>query len=472
MPDPGLQREFLNALARADTSRIRELVAAGADVNLPIGNPGGETPLIRAITNGDLSVVRLLLQTGADANLPWKGPRSWTPLMFAHDDPAMLRELVAAGADVNARSTAHSMTAPAGDIKLIPGRETALHLAAAAGNAEAIRVLIRAGAEVETQAEDGQAPLDCAVRQGSVTEAAAALVEAGAQLTPQRLEVMHAAAHNPESDLIAFPLPTAAGRSQPGDDETRRPNEAEKFGQNTEQPVTSGTRPKELRCPKCHALIYSRKPRICGQCGALLAAGLFLTDQQAEALDAERQWARQLADKFSSRANSQRQLVSPSAAQSPAAEGQAGTVSAQELLNRVSCAEEFKHRDRPAFWLYLVGYSLTMLTVVFLAINLGGVPPTAMLIMLGFLSLLCLRAWHCASPVCPNCKQNIRYCSATFCHVCGQPLSHGRCERCGVDNSWTSFFRPYSSGSFRWITHCPGCGVLLDSKVSRWRSGR
>ena len=71
MPDPALQREFWTALARGDSARIRERVAGGADVNLPIGNPGGETPLIRAIAAGDLSLVHLLLELGADVNLPW-----------------------------------------------------------------------------------------------------------------------------------------------------------------------------------------------------------------------------------------------------------------------------------------------------------------------------------------------------------------------------------------------------------------
>src|SRR5437870_4258579 len=208
MPDSAIQRKFLSALARGDAAGIRELAAAGADVNVPIGNPGGETPLIRAITAGELSLVRVLLQSAADVNLPCKGPRCWTPLMFAHDDPPILRELAVAGADVNARTTAHSIRSPSGAVKLLPGGETALHLAAAAGNAQAVRVLLQAGAEVEARAQNGRAPLDYALRLGSATEAGEALVEAGAQLTPQRLEVMHAAAHSPDSDLIAFPWVT------------------------------------------------------------------------------------------------------------------------------------------------------------------------------------------------------------------------------------------------------------------------
>src|SRR5574337_636247 len=106
MSDPAAQRALWAALGAGNCSRVRELVSAGADVNAPIGNPGGETPLIRAITAGDLVVLRLLIELGADVNLAWKGPKSWTPLMFAHGSPEMLRELIAAGADLNARTSA------------------------------------------------------------------------------------------------------------------------------------------------------------------------------------------------------------------------------------------------------------------------------------------------------------------------------------------------------------------------------
>jgi hypothetical protein len=472
MPDSDLQRELWDALARGDPARISELVAAGANINLPIGNPGGETPLIRAVTTGEVGLVRLLLQMGADANLPWKGPRSWTPLMFAHDDPAMLRELVAGGANVNARSTAYSIKLPLGGMKLLPGGETALHLAAAVGNAEAVRVLLQAGAEVEAQAEDGRAPLDYAVQQGSVTEVAETLVEGGAQLTPQRLETMHSAAHTPDSDLIAFPLPSGASPRPPREQADRAPHEAEKPHRGATPVEPGGMAPEEFRCPKCHALIYSRKPRLCGQCGALLPPELLLSDQQAQARDEERTWARELADKFSPPDSSPGRLSPSSAAQSPGGKSLPETFSPQDLLRRVSCAKEFGHRDRPAFWLYVVGYGFLLFIAAFLSIKLGAMPPAALLLMTGFFAFLCFRAWRRASPICPNCHQNIRYSAAAFCHVCGQALAQQRCVRCGVDYSWTKVLRPYAiAGNLRWIVYCPACGVQLDSKVTRWQTG-
>src|SRR6266571_5858116 len=54
----------------------------------------------------------------------------------------------------------------------------------------------------------------------------------------------------------------------------------------------------ELRCPSCGSLLYSHKSRMCGQCGAVLPSEMVLTDAQAQAHEQERQWARNLADKF------------------------------------------------------------------------------------------------------------------------------------------------------------------------------
>ena len=119
MPDPALQREFWAALTTGLPDRIRALVGAGADVNLPVGNLGGETPLIRAVTSENTDLVRLLIELGANVNLASQGPRNWAPLMFAHDNPELIRELVAAGADLNARMAAFSIKSPLGGTKRV-----------------------------------------------------------------------------------------------------------------------------------------------------------------------------------------------------------------------------------------------------------------------------------------------------------------------------------------------------------------
>lgn len=288
-----VQHEFWKAYANRDLYRLRELIAAGANVNLPIGNPGGETPLVRAVSWGDLQLVQLLLRSGADPNLAWTGPRSWTPLM------AMIRELLAAGANINARTTAYWIRSPSGPMKQIPGGETALHLVAAAGEHESVRLLVAAGADVEARADNNSAPLDYALRLGSINEAAEALVEAGAQLTPERLEQMHAAAHRPDSDILAFPFGPQAGAGGTGTEPVRERKGFENPVHITAPAPPQGP-PNEFKCPKCHGLIYSRKPKLCGQCGTLLPPELLLSEHQAEARQEERKWARDLAEKFTS----------------------------------------------------------------------------------------------------------------------------------------------------------------------------
>jgi ankyrin repeat protein len=463
------------------------LAGAGADVNLSVGNLG-ETPLIRAVTSGNPELVRLLLELGANVNLPSQGPRGWTPLMFAHDNPELIRDLVAAGANLNARAAAFSIRSPLGGTKVCPGGATVLHLAAATGNTESIRALLQAGAEVEARAEDGLAPLDYSLRQGGANAAAEALVEAGARLTPERLELMHAAAHRADSDLLTFP-------NLMGNEGTASSSNERSAGRLGPQQIEAGTalpdslqRPINLgaaagrdvprsvdsphRCPKCNSLIHSWRARLCGQCGAILPPEMVLTDQQIETRDADRKWARDLADKFGTSRPLESRPASVPRRRGDISNEPGATFSAEELLRRVSCAEEFRRRDRPAFWLSAIGYIFSFLVVVFLFMKLGF-NPGVLLIFLIFLGLQCLRAWNRSSPLCPNCKRNIRHCPATYCHICGRTLSSGRCDACSVDNSWTNIFLPYANaGNFRWIKYCPGCAAQLDSKVQRWTFGR
>lgn len=483
MSEPSVQHSFWAALGVGDIPRVRELLGAGADVNQPIGNPGGETPLIRAIGAGNLELVQVLLEMGADVNRAWTGPKAWTPLMFAHNQPALLRELLARGANPNARAAADSLRAPSGRMVRLPGGQTALHLAAVAGNAEAVRALIQGGAEVEARAEDGCAPLDYAVRAGTVTEAAEVLVQAGAQLTPERLATMHAAASSPESDLLSFPVsttsPLPANPPSPGPGPIPRPR----------PPMALTTPPTEARCPKCHALLYSRRSKLCGSCGALLPAELLLTDQEAQARDDQRAWARALADKFTERPSGARRSIPDPDAPRTGEEAPAGTPSPQDLLRRVSCVEEFKHRPRPYFWLSFAGCAFLYAALALVLVKAFGDitrsqfsivrprissrpwSPVFYLLAAATFGFTCFQAWRRSSPLCPNCKQNIRLCAAEFCHVCGERLNHGRCSQCGVDSTWTGLLRPYSNpGRWRFITFCPGCGVRLETRIARSRT--
>ena len=279
--EQSIQRELIGSIEAGDLEAVRALIGGGVDVNHRGNDPDGETALMRGIAAGELEVVRLLIGAGAEVNCAGK-LSGWTALMLAHDSAELVEVLLAAGADVKARSYACELKE--GGRKVRRGGETALHFAAAANNAEVVRKLIAAGSEVEALDRSGCAPLDVALRVGAVTAAAEALVEGGAKLTAERLEAMHSGAYDGGSELRMFPAVDMV---------ELRAREVEEVGiaegRNTEGGV---------RCGHCGALTYSRKARICGSCGKGLAATLGVQDDQEELIAGERKWAQKLADSF------------------------------------------------------------------------------------------------------------------------------------------------------------------------------
>jgi hypothetical protein len=47
----------------------------------------------------------------------------------------------------------------------------------------------------------------------------------------------------------------------------------------------------EFKCPTCNSIIYSRKHKLCGQCGATLPPELLLTPAQIRVLEEEQKRA-------------------------------------------------------------------------------------------------------------------------------------------------------------------------------------
>ena len=151
------------AAARGHADVVEALLADGA-------SPSG-WPLVLAVAARS-AVLRALLAAGADATRPAPDSMSLTPLSVAAmvgDDPETVTQLLAAGA-------AASLNARVG-----PGlRHTALSLAASAGHAGCVRVLLAAGATIEILPEL-EPPLIAAVRACSL-DATLALLTAGAHL--------------------------------------------------------------------------------------------------------------------------------------------------------------------------------------------------------------------------------------------------------------------------------------------------
>jgi len=136
------------ALQENDLETVRGLVARGANVNLrvPAGLQGPAVPtvLMLAAAAGDEAFTRRVLDRGAVVNpiaVDWmgrddassRGPE-FAPLLLAaaSGDPEVVRMLLAAGADPQAKFL---------------GRLTALMLAEGAGNRQAADLLRKAGAK-------------------------------------------------------------------------------------------------------------------------------------------------------------------------------------------------------------------------------------------------------------------------------------------------------------------------------------
>jgi uncharacterized protein len=154
-------------LGRADL--LEALLKAGADVESP--NADGQTALMVVARTGGVDAARLLVKYGAKVNAveQWRGQ---TALMWAvaQKQPAMVAELVKAGADVNARSTVNNwerqVTAEPRAIYRPAGGLTPLLYASREGCVECARLLVDAGAEINLADPEKISPLLMAVING------------------------------------------------------------------------------------------------------------------------------------------------------------------------------------------------------------------------------------------------------------------------------------------------------------------
>jgi ankyrin repeat protein len=170
---PSVSDRLPAAVRAGDSAKVRQLLAAGADVNAR--DLLGGTPLLDAVLAGNLEITKLLLAGGADVNVRRDGTGS-TALEYAvaASRPSVVRTLLDAKARV--------------DIRYKNG-QTVLHEAAAKGNREIeaiaksnreiVVALIEAGAPVNAVDDNGNTPLDDAVLHGQA-DAVAALLAHGA----------------------------------------------------------------------------------------------------------------------------------------------------------------------------------------------------------------------------------------------------------------------------------------------------
>ena len=184
-----LVEDAKKAIIANDEDALRDAIRRGADVNgmVPCKNKitgtRGLFPLLSLAASEEAAgLCEILLAAGADANIP----ATTNGAVALHDaavggSTACVRLLLRAGADVNARGN---------------NGATALHDACCHGRVHAAELLIAAGANLEARDRLGATPLRCAIFFGH-REVALTLLRAGAAI-----KVMRAAWIKPENKAI------------------------------------------------------------------------------------------------------------------------------------------------------------------------------------------------------------------------------------------------------------------------------
>ena len=189
------------AAEHGNAAMVRRLLDAGASVNT--ADQTGDTILMAAIRSRSRDVVQLLLERGAQVNVA-EPEVGHTALMWAVrvDDPVATRLLIERGADIEATTRAGAKGArrppgagggshgvgivrggvpPQGEQLPHAGAMTPLLFAARDGSLEAARVLVAAGARLDTPDPNGLTPLLMALTNGQLP-VAQLLVDRGADV--------------------------------------------------------------------------------------------------------------------------------------------------------------------------------------------------------------------------------------------------------------------------------------------------
>lgn len=179
----GSASRLYDAIRTNDLARLQAMVHSAADANTK--DDGGKTPLMYAAAVGSIDAVKFLIDKGADVNA--QNDSGLTALMLAATDLPKVRLLVDRGANVNATTklgrTALFLAAMSDDsaaiVRLLVAKgadvkardmfkNTMLNAAAAGNDTETIRLVIDAGVDVNAAATTGLTPLMLAAGQSNV----------------------------------------------------------------------------------------------------------------------------------------------------------------------------------------------------------------------------------------------------------------------------------------------------------------
>ena len=256
-PIGGAKTALLYATRQGDLQLTRLLVEAGADLELADAN--GVTPLVNAIVNGSIisrggpptghiATARYLISQGANVNASdWYGETPlWSAVMLrnlnvagaARDNRvdraaalALIRDLIQAGADVNARTRESSPTqrfiTRIGDLSWVDFTgQTPFLRAAYSGDVTVMKLLVDNGADPNITTFAGTTPLMAAAGINWVVnqtwdEGSDALLEAvkyahslGNDVNARNsmgLSAVHGAANRGSNDIIRYLAANGAG---------------------------------------------------------------------------------------------------------------------------------------------------------------------------------------------------------------------------------------------------------------------
>jgi len=154
------------ATFNANTEMVKSLLDAGADPNA--AGPDGQTSLMVIARTSNVAAAKLLLDKGANPNVK-EAQREQTALMWAaaSSQGPMMRELLAHGAEVDAKSALDLMTPlVSGEPRAQPrppGGMTAMLFAVREGCMDCAKALVEKGAKIDLPDPEGVTPLISAV---------------------------------------------------------------------------------------------------------------------------------------------------------------------------------------------------------------------------------------------------------------------------------------------------------------------